>query len=199
MSDAIYQDMTEIYDNPDKWINHGRNALIENCKHFSQGTEKENEENEYTNIQYSGYCSECDISEDSGIPIMNYLYPLELNSFDEDKILKVVKETNCTILENEESGEWFLALCVGGMNLSQDIALSYIILETWIPKDLLSSVCKQACLSVSKENYKILARQIIEQLKMESKGFKEDAKIWEQTFKEFNLKEKEKKLNPIAN
>ena len=199
MSYAIFQDMTEIYNNPEKWINHGRNALIENCKHFSQGTEEENENREDTNMQYSEHCEECDISEDSGIPIMNYLYPLEFKDFDEDKILKVVEETNCTILENEESGKWFLALCGGGMDLSQDIALSYIILETWIPKDLLSSVCKQPFLSVSKENYEILARQIIKQLKMESIRFKEDAKKWKQTFKEFNLEEKEKELNPIAN
>src|SRR3990167_2447238 len=165
MAYAIYQDMKEIYNNPDKWVNHGRYALENKCRH------KEG-------VSYSGYCEKCDISEDSAIPIMNYIYPLELTDFDEAKILKVVRETNCTVLENSDSGEWYLAMCGGGMDLSQDIALAYIILEKWIPKDLLGNVCSSPCLSLGSKNWKILAKGVISQSRSEARDAEDRAKRW---------------------
>lgn len=173
MSYAIYQDMQEIYKNPDKWINHGRNILEENCNHHDDKTGEEE-----TKIGYYNYCEECDISEISAIPIINYLYPLELSNFDDDKILKVVKGTNCTILENTETGEWFLALCGGGMDLSQDIALSYVILERWIPKDLICEVISQKNFSISDDNFKILQKEIIEQSRNYFEKYFELNKMW---------------------
>lgn len=192
MSYAIFQDMQEIYNNPDKWINHGRYTLENSCNH-KDTDKKSSPDNTETNIRYSGYCEKCGIGEDSAIPMINYLYPLELKNFSEDKILKVVKETNCTVLENTDSGEWFLCLCGGGMNLSQDIAYSYIILETWMPDDLLQSVAKQPLLSLGRKKYKILARQIIKQLKMRSEQYKQRAKEWKESLK--SLREQEKKAN----
>ncbi len=145
MGYSIHHDWSNYDENLE---NHGRNILMSSCKH------KEG-------VQGNDWCEKCDISEDSAEPMMNYLYPLELTDFDDSKILKVVKETNCTIIENTETGEWFLTLCGGGMDLSQDIAFSYQILETWIPQDLLREVCKQPLLSLGKKNYKSLARGII--------------------------------------
>ena len=192
MGYSINQDMQEIYDNPDKWTNHGRETLINSCHHQTQDKSEKDVDKEF-NVSYGGYCEECDISEDSAVPIMNYIYPLELKDFDEDKILKVVKETNCTILENTDSGEWFLSLCGGGMNLSQDIAYSFQILETWIPQDLLRNVCVQKCLSLGSKKYKQLAKGIIKQLKMEADKNKEKAKEWKQQLKELRADEKAKK------
>ncbi len=183
MAYAISQDMQEIYNNPDKWINHGRDILSASCKHHD-----ENKNN--TNTEYSNYCEKCDISEDGAIPMMNFLYPLELKGFRDEEILKVVKETNCTILENTDTGEWFLVLCGGGMDLSQDIALSYQILETWIPQDLLREVCKQPLLSLGNKNYKSLARGIIKQLRMEADRNIEKCKEWKESLN--NLREQEK-------
>jgi len=147
----------------DKWINHGRNVLEQSCSHHEEGEEE-------TNIRYKGYCDECGVSEDSQQPMMNYLYPLECDKFSEDKILKVVNETNCTVIENAETGEYFLTLCGGGMDLSQDIALAYLILEKWIPFDLMRSVISQKDFSISKENYKILKKAILEQAR-DNKNF----------------------------
>jgi hypothetical protein len=149
MAYSIYQDMEEVFENPDKWVNHGRYA----------------------------------------IPMMNYLYPLELTDFEESKILEVVKKTNCSVLENKDSGEWFLVLCGGGMDLSQDIALAYQILETWIPQEFLREVNKQPCLSLGGKNYKKLARGIIKQLKIESDRNKQRRKEWKESL--INLKNKE--------
>lgn len=175
MGYSIWMDMEEVNNNPDKWINHGRNVLIESCKHHNKETGKEE-----TIARYQGWCDKCDISEDSAIPIMNYLYPLECKNFDEESVLKIVKETNCSLLENQDSGEWFLSLCGGGMDLSQDIAYSFQILENWMPKDLLLNVCSQPLLSLGEDNYKKLALGIIKQLEMGSEKFKEKAKEWEE-------------------
>lgn len=178
MAYSIYQDMEEVNQNPDKWVNHGRQVLEISCHHKD-------------GVENAGYCSACDISEDSAFPMMNYLYPLECSNFEDKDILKVVKETNMTILENTESGEFFLALCGGGMDLSQDIALAYQILETWIPQNLLREVCAQPCLSLGSKNYKKLARGIIKQLKMEADKNKQRRNEWKESLK--NLREKEKK------
>ncbi len=192
MGYSIYQDMQEVNGNPDEWINHGRNALFCSCNHIHESFDKD-DENKCSNATYQDWCEDCGISEDSATPMMNYLYPLELKDFDEDKILKVVKETNCTVLEKEDTGEWFLVLCGGGMDLSQDIAYAFQILETWIPQDLLREVCKQPCLSLGSKNYKRLARGIIKQLKMEADKNKEKAKEWKASLKNLREDEKEKK------
>jgi len=163
-----------------KWGNIGRNTLIESCK-CKDGVEEK------------GWCDKCDISEDSAEPMMNYCYPLELEPTDEKKILKVVKETNCSIMHNTKTDEYFLVLCGGGMDLSQDIALAYIILETWLPQDLLRAVNKQPCLSVGGKNYKLLARAIIKQLKMEADHNKGKAKEWKESLRNFCESEKRKK------
>jgi len=88
-------------------------------------------------------------------PIYNYVYPLETTPSDED-ILKVALNTNCCVMYNTEDDKYYLSLTGCGMNLSQDIALSYVLIENWIPEDLLFNVCSQEGLSISKENFKIL-------------------------------------------
>ncbi len=179
MGYAIMHDWSEYEEN---WRNHGRDILVASCKHHDK--DKDN-----TNANYSGACEKCDICEDSAIPMMNFIYPLELDGFRDEEILKVVKETNCTIMENEDTEEWFLTLCGGGMDLSQDIAFAYQILETWIPQDLLRNVCKQPLLSLGSKNYKSLAKGIIKQLKMEADRNKEKHKEWKESLK--NLREQE--------
>jgi hypothetical protein len=163
MGYAINQDMQEVFENPDKWINHGREVLINSCKHKAIS---------------DGYCEKCEIYEDSAIPMMNYLYPLEFKDYEDEKIIKVVKETNCTILENSDTGELFLALCGGGMDLSQDVGLSYIILEKWIPENLIGEIINQKGFSISEKNFKILKCEIIEQSKSYSEKFKELSEKW---------------------
>jgi len=166
MGFSIWIDWGEEFKNPDKWINHGRDVLVSSCN--CEGGAKEKD-----------WCEDCDISEDNCNPMMNFIYPLELKDFDEDKILKVVKNTNCSVMENQETGEWFLVLCGGGMDLSQDIALSYIFLEKWIPEDLITQVCKQRGFSISKDNFEILKKEIIEQSKHYNNKFNQLEKDWE--------------------
>lgn len=188
MGYSIFIDWHEEFkENYDKWTNHGRDVLKNSCKH------KTKETGENTLAEYSGACEKCNISEDSAEPMMNYAYPLELKDFDEEKILRVVKETNCTIMENQATGEWFLVLCGGGMDLSQDIGFAYIILERWIPKNLLTEIAKQPLLSLGNKNYKKLAKEVIFQLKNTRINFKQKEKEWKDSLKTLKEKEKQKK------
>lgn len=101
---------------------------------------------------------------DSHYPMMLYAYPLNFEP-DDDKIIKVCTRTNCTVVENTESNEYFLALSGGGMNLSQDIGLAYLILEGRIPTALLFEISTQPELSIYGKDWLKLMRAIKRQLR----------------------------------
>ncbi len=148
----------------DGWENEGCRVLRNSCNH--KQLEEEN------------WCEECDISEDSCEPMMNYAYPLETTPNEED-ILKVVKNTCLTVMEKD--GSYFLALCGGGMDLSQDIALGYVLIKNWIPENLIGEISKQKGLSVGGEDWKLLRSKVIEQLNLYSNRNIRRAKEWEAT------------------
>ena len=154
---AIKIDWQEEWKIPDKWDNVGRRLLEDNCKHKDQDNGKE------TNMRYAGYCEKCEVGEDTSTPMMNFGFPLETTP-ENEKVLEVVKRTNCTVMCNTETDEFFLVLCGGGMDLSQDIALSYHILERWIPYDLAVSVCTQKDLSLHGKDWEVLKKAMQESL-----------------------------------
>jgi hypothetical protein len=141
----------EFRQHPDRWLNHGRQVAEDRCRHKTQDKDG-NKDNRETNMRYSGYCEECDFSEDDCRPMMNYGYPLYYLP-DEDKILNIVKNTCLTVMENQDTGEHFLVLCGGGMDLSQSIAYAYLLAGQRIPDELVFEVCTQPCLSVRKKEY----------------------------------------------
>lgn len=148
------------------WENLGRQALEDACTHKTQTVGSKYPE---TNMRYGGYCEECGVCEDSAIPMMMFAYPLycdyDLNDKEDlAKILRVVNETNCTVMYNGDEDTYYLALCGGGMDLSQDIALAYVIMERWIPFALLMNVCTQPELSVGGDNWLKLATEMVDQL-----------------------------------
>ena len=112
-------------------------------------------------------------------PMMNYGHLLETEPED-DKILDVALKTNCSVMKNTETDEYFIVLNGGGMDLSQDIGLAYFILERWIPESFISSISKQKGLSISKEDFKILKSAIIEQTQNYSDRFKTLKERWEE-------------------
>lgn len=173
---SVKLDVTEILNNPDVWINHGRKALENNCNHRTKdiidGLKEKERDN---NIVYSGWCDKCEVSEDSAIPMMNYGYPMR-GSIDEEKILKIVQKTNCTVIENDETGEWFLILTGGGMNLSQDIALAFYYAYGWIPTDIIMNMSLQPALSISKKDCKMIFKQARKDLRGEISTMNEKIK-----------------------
>lgn len=106
---------------------------------------------------------------DDYIQIYNFAYPLELSSLDENKIIRICEETNCTVVHNEEEDALYLALCGCGMDMSQSIALAYMIAYSYgdeeygrIPDHLLFDVYKSRAFSVSKEQFKHIQEALIE-------------------------------------
>ena len=141
------------------WENVGRRIIEENCNNKTEGREE-------TNMRYGGYCEECEQAEDSCQPMMNYAYPLETTP-DDDKILKVCQETCLTVMYNEDEDAYFLALCGGGMDLSQQIALAYNILERWIPLELALQVSTQDGLNLSGKDFRHVMRACKESIKID--------------------------------
>ena len=108
------------------------------------------------------------LEDDDYIPIYNYAYPLGLSSLDENKIIRICSETNCTIVYNEEEDTLYLALCGCGMDMSQDIALAYMITYAWgneeygrIPDHMIFDVYKSIPLSVGKKQFKHIQKALI--------------------------------------
>ena len=160
------------------WDNRGRSLLIESCKH-KEGAD------------YKGYCEKCDIREDSAEPMMNYAYPLETTP-DDNKIIEVCKKTNCTVMYNEENDSYYLTLCGGGMDLSQDIALAYNILERWIPLDLALQTSTQDGLSMSGKTFRQVMRACKESIKKDIDNGKGRMKRIKEALKGSLKKEKDK-------
>ena len=167
---SISVDWSEEYNIPDKWENVGRRVIEEHCTHKPAKRDD-------SNMSYEGNCDACGFCEDSAMPMMNFAYPLVITP-DDDEVLEVVKRTNCSVMHNTESDEYFLVLCGGGMDLSQDIALAYHILERWIPYELAINVCTQKDLSVSGADWGILKRAMQESLKLYAGRAQEYLKRW---------------------
>ena len=151
----------EFRQHPDRWLNHGRRVAEYSCKHKTQN--KDSEDRRETNMLYSGWCEECDFYEDSCEPMMNYGYPL-YGLPDADKILKIIQKTCLTVMENEDTREFFLVLCGGGMDLSQSIAHAYLLAGQRVPDELAFEVCTQPCLSVGRKDYFQVMRACKEEL-----------------------------------
>ena len=184
METSIYFDWWKNYDNNGnvKYENLGRMYLEGKCKH------KEG-------VSYSGYCEKCDISEDTGIPIYNYLYPLQYNDYSEGLILKVVRETNLTVVQDTDTNDMFLSLCGCGMDLSQDIAKAYLILNNdyynKIPIDILKGMSLQSELSISLKDFIKVTRIAKKEIKNEIKKLHFLLKCYKDSNKLARLKSKE--------
>ena len=127
--------------------NLGRSLLENSCNHTDEDKNTKKEDRE-TNVRYAGYCSQCGVNEDTCEPILNYVYPLRQCPSDK-QILKIIKETCLTVMLDMRDDEYYLALCSGGMDLSQDIGLAYVLAEENIPFSLALEISTQEELSKS--------------------------------------------------
>ena len=122
------------------------------------------------------------INEDDGYPIYNFAYPLYKDRIDDETILRVCGETNCTVVYSNEQDKYFLALTGCGMDFSQDIALAYLIADGCIDWDMLEEVYIAGPLSVSLEKYIEILCELDRQLKIRIERQGERRKeIWVKT------------------
>lgn len=146
---------------------------------------------------YEG-CPTCEDDSGNLDPMMNYLYPLDYKGFvdegfdEESRIrnqktrVKIASETNCICVEDNKTGEWFLTLTGGGMDLSPSIGYAFYLAQKWLPADFLindlkAGWCKD---SLSSENFEELKKVVVEQLGMEKSKIEEQMKQWNMPTKE---------------
>ena len=92
---------------------------------------------------------------------------------------EIATETNCVCVENNKTGEWFLALTGGGMDLSFSIAHAYMIAQKWLPVDLLNQLSPGWCKdNLNDKVFKKLRRICREQINMEISKLKEKKQKW---------------------
>ena len=128
------------------------------------------------------------IDYDDYMPIYNYAYPLHLSSLDENKVIRICEETNCTVVNNTEEDELYLALCGCGMNMSQSIALAYMIAYSFgdneygrIPDHMLFDVYKSGALSVSRKKFRHIIKALIEGFKSLKRSCEKEIERLEKT------------------
>ena len=78
------------------------------------------------------------------------------------------------------------------MDLSQDIALAYIIAQRYIPHALAIEINKQPCLSVGGKDYLLIAKEIKRQLKIKISQCKSDIKAWDDSVKQYRERERQR-------
>ena len=171
----------------EEWENIGQNYMREFFEEHPEEAEKDmGYELEDGQVKY------LDELLDSYQPMMNYAYPLEcdptLRDNGKERVIRVCRETNLTVMYREADDCYYLALTGGGMDLSQDIASAYQILETWVPVALLSEVSKQPELSMHGEAWLEMAQQIQKQIGTEIDRLQSDLKRWGESIAEYETK-----------
>jgi len=126
-----------------------------------------------------------DEANEMGMPMMNYAYPLK-HDIDEPTILKIVENTNCTVVENNDTGKQYLALTGGGMDLSQDIALTYIYAQSFVEWDLIDDVFISSPLSVDGDKYLLILKDLKERYLIRQAIDEEKLKEIEAKLKEYS-------------
>ena len=194
MQEKLTSEYSILIDNwqDEKWNHVGRETMY---NYYLKSRAAKKEAKGYS-MDIEDYANE---QADKNFPMMNYAYPLEMGEPSEDKILEICLKTNCTVVEDTETGDFFLALTGGGMDLSQDIALAYMIAEKWLPTSLLRNVCTQPALSVSKKEYRKIMSRIKEQLRMENARNKDHLKRINEELKKLRTQEKAKKEASVVN
>lgn len=96
---------------------------------------------------------------DKYFPMMNYAYPLD-NDPTDDEIQEIHERTGCTVVQKKSTGAYYLALTGGGMDLSQDIGLAYLVTDDWIPADMVNSIYARKALSLRGDDYQELLKGI---------------------------------------
>lgn len=127
---------------------------------------------------YQG-CPCCE--DDSGYlaPMMNYLYPLDYQGLVTQEIQIELAQTNCMLVEENSTGNYFLVLNGGGMDLSPSIAYAYFKAQKWLPLDLLHEI-KAGWVkdSLSSEKFEELKAVIVEQLQSQISRTQEKYEEW---------------------
>jgi len=182
--------------NFEDWEYIGRNIMYEYYEKHPKEAEDEGFELEDGKVKY------LDELVDREMPMMLYAYPIydtytpeyEPEKFTK-RVIEVCRSTNCTVVKKIDTDEYFLALTGGGMDLSQDIALAYIIIDSIIPDALANQVCTQYGLSVSGGHWFRVMVECKRALELQIGNYKEQVKKITESIKDQQKKKKVKVVN----
>ena len=128
---------------------------------------------------YEG-CQICE--DDSGQlePVMLYGHILTTDIMINDNTpLKIATETACALIQNNKTGQWFIALMGGGMDLSPHIAYAYVLAQKWLPDDMLETLSMSWCKTeLDKGQFEKLRAIMEEQTGFTSRRLAEAQKKW---------------------
>jgi hypothetical protein len=124
-------------------------------------------------------------------PMMLYAYPLDSEP-PTMKIIKLCRNTNCTVVMKRDTEDYFLALTGGGMDLSQDIAMAYIIAEDFVPASLAMEVSTQEGLSKHGKEWMKVMRYCAKSLDIHAHFCKSRVKTIKQAVKDYKKRHAEK-------
>ena len=129
------------------------------------------------------------ISEDSYYPMMLYAYPL-YDCPTDGEIFQIHKKTCLTAVKNIESEEYYLALCGGGMNYSQDIGMAYIIAEDHILYALACEISRQPDLTQHGQDFRQVMKYCRKVIENNAVSAKRQIKEIKESMKRSRLMEK---------
>lgn len=169
----------------DDWEYVGRDTMYEYYQKHPKKAEAEGYEVENGEVTY------LDELVNKEMPMMLYAYPIhdsytpeyESKKF-EKRVIQVCTSTNCTVVKKIDTDEYFLALTGGGMDLSQDIALAYVIIDGIIPNSLAVSVSTQYGLSKSGEDWFKIMNECKRSLELTAGHYKRHVEEIKQSIKE---------------
>lgn len=117
---------------------------------------------------YEG-CPCCE--DDSGrIDVMwNTIWPLDYDGMvTEERQVKILRETSCALVQNNDTDEWFVCLCSAGMDFSPHIAYAFMIAQKWLPTWLLEELSMDWCRQeLGNKKFKALRNIIGQQIIMQ--------------------------------
>ena len=133
---------------------------------------------------YEG-CPCCEDDSGNLAPMMNYLYPLDYQGLVTKEIQIELAQTNCMIVQENSTDDYFLVLNGGGMDLSPAIAYAYFKAQKWLPLELLHEI-KSGWVkdSLSAEKFEELKAVIVEQLNSQISRTQEKYAEWNKPSKE---------------
>ncbi len=127
---------------------------------------------------YEG-CPCCEDDSGNLAPMMNYLYPLDYQGLVTKEIQIELAQTNCILVEEESTGDYYLTLNGGGMDLSPAIAYAYYKAQKWLPLDLLHELSAGWVKdSLSEKKFEELKCVIVEQLENQISKTQEKFQEW---------------------
>jgi hypothetical protein len=111
-------------------------------------------------------------------------YPV-IGDLSDDKIAEICLNTECTVVKDTEKDQYYLSHTGGGMDLSQELAMGYMIARGRIPPEVAHSVSTQYGLNLKGEKWMAVAKQCKTELEIAAKRYQMKIEEWEEGIAEY--------------